>query len=74
MTEGKISNNKLYVNMNQFSDKDIKFFIQFLENKFRLDKINLSNNFLEFNSKNINKIYDITKPNIFPSMKFKFIT
>jgi hypothetical protein len=74
MTEGKIRQNKLYVNMSQFSDKDIKFFIQFLENKFTLDKINLSNNYLEFNCNNINKIYDIIKPNIFPSMKFKFIT
>lgn len=74
MTEGKIQNTKLYVNMTQFSDKDIKFLIQFLENKFRLDKINLINNYLEFNCNNINKIFDITKPYIFPSMKFKFIT
>jgi hypothetical protein len=74
MSEGKIRNRKLYVNMIQFSDKDIKFLIQFLENKFRFDKINLINNYLEFNCNNINKIYDITKPYIFPSMKFKFIT
>jgi len=74
MTEGKISNSKLYVNMKQFNEKDIKFMIQFLENKFRLDKINLINYYLEFNCNNITKIYDITKPYILPSMKFKFIT
>jgi hypothetical protein len=74
MTEGKISNRKLYVNIKQFSEKDIKLLIQFLENKFKLDKINLTNYYLEFNSNNIKKIYDITKPYIFPSMKFKFIT
>jgi hypothetical protein len=74
MTEGKISNKNLYVNMTQFSDKDIKFVIQFLENKFRLDKINLINNYLEFNCNNIKKIYDIIKPYISPSMKFKFLT
>jgi hypothetical protein len=73
MTEGKIKNNKLYLNMKQFSDKDIKFMIQFLENKFKLDQINLNNFYLEFNSYNIKKIYNITKPYIFPSMKFKFI-
>ena len=74
MTDGKISQNKLFVNMKNFNDKDIKFFIQFLENKFKLDQINLNNNCLEFNCNNIKKIYDITKPYIFPSMKFKFIT
>ena len=73
MSEGKISNKKLYVNMKQFSDKDIKFLIEFLENKFKLDKINLINNYLEFNCNNIKKIYDITKIYIFPSMKFKFL-
>lgn len=74
MTEGKIRTNKLYVNMKQYTDKDIKFLIQTLETKFNLEKINLKNNYLEFNINNINKIYDITKPYIFPSMKFKFIT
>ena len=73
MSEGKISNKKLYVNMKQFSDKDIKFLIEFLENKFKLDKINLINNYLEFNCNNNKKIYDITKIYIFPSMKFKFL-
>jgi LAGLIDADG DNA endonuclease family len=74
MTEGKISKNKLYVNMTKFKDKDIKFFIQFLENKFNLHQINLNNYWLEFNSNNIKKIYNITKPYIFPSMKFKFLS
>ena len=74
MTEGKISKRKLYVNMKQFNNKDIKIMKQFLENKFKLDQINLNNNCLEFNCNNIKKIYDITKPYIFPSMKFKFIT
>jgi hypothetical protein len=74
MTEGKIRNKKLYVNMTQFNNKDIKLFILFLENKFRLDKINLINNYLEFNCNNINKIYDIIKLNVYPSMKFKFLT
>jgi hypothetical protein len=74
MTEGKISQNNLYVNMTKFQDKDIKFFIQFLENKFNLHQINLNNSWLEFNSNNIKKIYNITKPYIFPSMKFKFLS
>ena len=74
MTEGKISNKKLFVNMTKFNEKDIKFFIQFLENKFNLDQINLNNYWLEFNSNNIKKIYNITKPYIFSSMKFKFLT
>ena len=43
MTDGKISKNKLYVNMKKFKDKDIKFFILFLENKFNLHPINLNN-------------------------------
>jgi LAGLIDADG DNA endonuclease family protein len=74
MTEGKISKNKLYVNMKKFNDKDIIFFIQFLENKFNLHQINLNNYWLEFNSNNIKKIYNITKPYIIPSMKFKFLS
>lgn len=74
MTEGKISNKKLSVNMKKFNDKDIKFFIQFLENKFNLHQIKLNNYWLEFNSNNIKKIYNIIKPYIFSSMKFKFIT
>jgi transcriptional regulator of heat shock response len=74
MTEGKIKNRKLYLNMKQFNNRDIKIIKQFLENKFKLDQINLNNNYLEFNSNNIFKIYNITKPYILPSMKFKFIT
>lgn len=74
MTEGKISNKKLYVKMKQFNNTDIKFLIQFLENKFKLDKINFINNCLEFNSNNIVIIYNIIKPYILPSMKFKFVT
>jgi len=74
MTEGKISKNKLFVNMKKFNDKDIKFFILFLENKFKLHQIYLNNYWLEFNSKNIDKIYNITKPFIFTSMKFKFLS
>lgn len=74
MTEGKINNKKLSVNMRKFSDSEIIKFIEFLENKFNLDKINLNNYWLEFNSKNIKKIYNITKPYIFSSMKFKFIS
>jgi len=74
MTEGKISKNKLFVNMKKFNDKDIKFFIFFLENKFNLHQIYLNNYWLEFNSKNIKKIYNITKPYILPSMKFKFLS
>lgn len=74
MTEGKIRNKNLYVNISQFSDKDKKSLILFLETKFTLEKINLTNNYLEFNCNNIKKIYDIIKPYIFPSMKFKFIT
>jgi LAGLIDADG DNA endonuclease family len=74
MTEGKISKNNLCVNMTKFQDKDIKIFIQFLENKFNLHQINLNNYWLEFNSNNIKKIYNITKPYIFPSMKFKFLS
>jgi hypothetical protein len=75
MTEGQISKNKLYVNMTKFKDKDIKMFILFLENKFNLHQINLINNYwLEFNSKNIQIIYNITKPYIIPSMKFKFVS
>ena len=74
MTEGKIRNRKLSVNMKKFNDKDIQFFKHFLENKFSLDQIKLNNNWLEFNSNNINKIYNITKPYIIPSMKFKFLS
>lgn len=74
MTDGKISQNSLFVNMTKFKDKEIKFFIQFLENKFNLNKIYLNNYWLEFNANNINKIYNITKPYICSSMKFKFIT
>ena len=74
MTDGKISQNKLFVNMKNFNDKDIKFFIQFLENKFKLNQMNLNNYWLEFNSNNIKKIYNITKPYIIPSMKFKFLS
>ena len=74
MTDGKISKNNLYVNMTKYKDKDIIFFKKFLENKFNLHQINLNNNWLEFNSYNINKIYNITKPYVFPSMKFKFLS
>jgi len=73
MTEGKIRNKKLYLNMKNFSDKDIKFLMQLLENKFHLNEIYLFNKFLEFNCNNIKKIYEMTKPFILPSMKFKFI-
>ena len=73
MTEGKIKNRKLYLNMTQFNNREIKFMTQFLENRFKLDQINLNNNYLEFNSNNILKISNNTKPYIFPSMKFKFI-
>ena len=59
--------------MKNFKDKEIKFFIQILENKFNLHQINLNNNWLEFNSNNIKKIYNITKPYIINSMKFKFL-
>lgn len=74
MTEGKISNKKLYVNMKQFNNKDIIIMKQFLENKFKLDQINFYNNCLEFNCNNIKKIHEIIKPYILPSIKFKFIT
>lgn len=74
MTEGKIKNRNLYLNMKQFNNRDIEFMKQFLENKFKLDQINLNNYYLEFNSNNILKIYNIIKPYILPSMKFKFIT
>ena len=74
MTEGKISKRKLYVNMKQFNNKDVKIMKQFLENKFKLDQINLNNNCLEFNCNNIKKIHEIIKPYILPSIKFKFIT
>ena len=74
MTDGKISKNKLFVNMKNFNDKELKIFIQFLENKFNLHQIHLNNNWLEFNSNNIKQIYNITKPYIIPSMKFKFIS
>lgn len=74
MTEAKIKNKNLYVNMKNFNNKEIKSFILFLEKKFNLEKINLTNNWLEFNSNNIKKIYTITKPYIFSSMKFKFLT
>lgn len=59
--------------MKQYRNNDINFIKQFLENKFKLDQINLNNNCLEFNSNNILKIYNITKLFILPSMKFKFI-
>lgn len=74
MTYGKISKNNLFVNMTKYTDKDIIFFIQFLENKFKLHQIKLNNYWLEFNPNNINKIYNITKPYIFPCMKFKFLS
>lgn len=76
MTEGKIRNNKLSVNMSQFSSKEKQIIIELLENKFNLEKINLINNYFEFNCNNIKKISDITKPYVYhyPSMKFKFIT
>lgn len=78
MTEGKIKNKNLYVNVDEFSDKDINILLKFLENKFKLrpygTKINLINNNLELNVNNINIIKCIIKPYILPSMKFKFIT
>ena len=74
MTEGKISNKNLYVNIKKFNATDIKFLIQFLEKKFKLKGIIFNNNCLEFNSNNIKKIYKVTKRYIHPSMKFKFIT
>ena len=74
MTEGKIKNRKLSVNMNKFNNKEIIIFKQQLETKFQLDQIILSNNWLEFNFNNIKKIYILTKPYILSSMKFKFIT
>jgi transcriptional regulator of heat shock response len=73
MSEGKIKNRKLSLNMNQYSNRDIKIFKELLENKFKLDQVNLKNNYLEFNTKNICKIYKLTKPYILPSMKFKFL-
>lgn len=73
MTEGKIKNRKLSVNMNKFKKKEIIIFKQQLETKFQLDQIILNNNWLEFNFNNIKKIYILTKPYIFSSMKFKFI-
>lgn len=73
MTEGSISNKNLYVNIKQFNSTDIKFLISFLENRFKLEKINLINDLLEFNSDNILKINKIIKPYIFPSMQFKFM-
>ena len=74
MTEGQIRDKKLYVNMKEFSDIEIQYFITFLENQFKLDKINLIINNLEFNSNNIKQIYSLTKPYISSSMKFKFMT
>ena len=62
------------IDMKNFNNKEIKSFILFLEKKFNLEKINLTNNWLEFNSNNIKKIYNITKPYIIPSMKFKFLS
>jgi hypothetical protein len=73
MTEGKIKNRKLSVNMNKFLKKEIIIFKQQLETKFQLDQIILNNNWLEFNFNNIKKIYILTKPYILSSMKFKFI-
>jgi hypothetical protein len=73
MTEGKIKNRKLSVNMNKFKKKEIIIFKQQLETKFQLDQIILNNNWLEFNFNNIKKIYILTKPYILSSMKFKFI-
>ena len=60
--------------MKGFNDKNIQYFITFLENKFNLDQIKLNNHWLEFNSNNIKKIYNIIKPYVVLSMKFKFIT
>ena len=74
MTEGKIKNKNQYVNVGEFSDKDINILIKFLENKFKLEKINLINNNLGLNANNINIIKCIIKPYVIPSMKFKFIT
>jgi len=73
MTDGKIKNRKLSVNMNKFKKKEIIIFKQQLETKFQLDQIILNNNWLEFNFNNIKKIYILTKPYILSSMKFKFI-
>jgi hypothetical protein len=73
MTDGKIKNRKLSVNMNKFNKKEIIIFKQQLETKFQLDQIILNNNWLEFNFNNIKKIYILTKPYILSSMKFKFI-
>ena len=73
MTDGKIKNRKLSVNMNKFKKKEIIIFKQQLETKFQLDQIILNNNWLEFNVNNIKKIYILTKPYILSSMKFKFI-
>ena len=39
MTEGKIKNRKLSVNMNKFKKKEIIIFKQQLETKFQLDQI-----------------------------------
>ena len=43
MTEGSISNKNLYVNIKQFNSTDIKFLKSFLENRFKLEKINTYN-------------------------------
>ena len=73
MTESFIGKKNLYVNVKQFNSTEIKILIQFLENKFKLDKISVNNNLLEFNSNNISKIKSIIQPYVFSSMKFKFI-
>nr|YP_010714085.1 hypothetical protein P2X57_mgp17 [Fuscoporia gilva]WDD39648.1 hypothetical protein [Fuscoporia gilva] len=73
MNEGIISNKNLYVSVKQFNKKEINNLIRFLENRFKLEKIFVNNNFLEFNSNNIIKIKQNIKSYIFPSMKFKFM-
>jgi hypothetical protein len=86
MTEGKIKNKNLYVNMNEFNNKDINSLIKILESpngRFKFKKIKLIlveggqcgclKKYLELNDKNINIIKSIIKPYVFPSMKFKFM-
>lgn len=47
MTEGVIKDRKLYVNIKEFSNKDINCMKLFLENKFKLNKINLPSFFTQ---------------------------
>lgn len=58
--------------MTKYKDKDIIFLI--LENKFNLHQINLNNYWLEFYPYNIEKFDNITKPSVFPSIKFKILS